>query len=277
MWEEAEMETLLREKQIGPLQGFRSQKGFPFAAVIKLTPEHELKFDFGNDDQNPDGGNGAPAEVDFTGKEPLGKCPKCGARVFENGMNYVCEKAVGAGRTCEFKTGAVILQQPIDKAQATKLLAEGKTDLLKDFVSKKTGRKFEAFLVLKDGKVGFEFKPREKKFPAKDKKSDVPAVKLDFTGQEPLGKCPKCGSRVFEGPESYLCEKSQLETKRCTFKTGKVVLQQPVDREQAKKLLDNGRTDLLPKFVSSKTGKPFQAFLVMQDKGKVGFEFPERE
>jgi DNA topoisomerase-3 len=68
-----------------------------------------------------------------------------------------------------------------------------------------------------------------------------------------------------------------LETKRCTFKTGKVVLQQPVDREQAKKLLDNGRTDLLPKFVSSKTGKPFQAFLVMQDKGKVGFEFPERE
>jgi len=45
-----------------------------------------------------------------------------------------------------------------------KLLAEGKTDLLKEFVSNRTRRKFSAFLVAKDGKVGFEF---EKKAPAK--------------------------------------------------------------------------------------------------------------
>jgi DNA topoisomerase-3 len=55
MFEPHEVETLLREKQIGPLQGFRSHKGFPFAAVIKLSPENEVKFDFGNEDQNGDG------------------------------------------------------------------------------------------------------------------------------------------------------------------------------------------------------------------------------
>ena len=267
-----EVETLLREKQVGPLQGFRSKQGFPFAAVMKLSPEGEAKFDFGNDQKDDE--NAAP--VDFSGKEPLGKCPKCEANVFENGMNYTCEHATGADRKCDFRTGAIILQQPIEKAQITKLLAEGKTDLLKGFVSKKTGRKFEAFLKFDGAKVSFEFAPRERKFPAKGAKKDAaPAVKLDFTGQESLGKCPKCKGQVFEGPESYLCERSQLDAKKCTFKTGKVVLQQPVDREQVKKLLATGKTDLLTQFIS-KAGKPFPAHLKLADKGKVEFEFPER-
>ena len=269
MYEEAEMEILLREKTIGPLQGFRSQKGFPFAAVVKLNEQNEVKFDFGNE---PKEGEAAEA-VDFTGKEPLGKCPKCGSNVFENGMNYSCEKSVGPNRTCDFKTGAVILQQQIDRAQVTKLLAEGKTDLLKNFVSNKTGRKFEAFLAVKDGKVGFEFVPREKKFPAK-KKADEPVEKIDFTGKEVLGKCPKCGSNVYEGPVNYVCERSQADTKRCTFKSGRVVLQQPVDHTQIKKLLANGKTDVMDKFIS-KAGKPFSARLTLGARGKVEFEFPD--
>lgn len=268
-----EVETLLREKQVGPLQGFRSKQGFPFAAVMKLSPEGEAKFDFGNDQKDEE--NATP--VDFTGKEPLGQCPKCKTgRVFENGMNYVCEHATGKDRKCDFKTGAIILQQPIEKAQIVKLLADGKTDLLKGFVSKKTNRKFEAFLKFDGAKVSFEFAPREKKFPAKGaKKDDAPAVKLDFTGQEPLGKCPKCKGNVFEGPESYLCERSQLDAKKCTFKTGKVVLQQPVDRDQVKKLLATGKTDLLTQFIS-KAGKPFPAHLKLAERGKVEFEFQER-
>ncbi len=239
------------------------------AAVVKLNEQNEVKFDFGNEPKE-----GEAAEVvDFTGKEPLGKCPKCGARVFENGMNYSCEKSVGPERTCDFKTGAVILQQSIDAAQVKKLLAEGKTDLLKNFVSNKTGRKFEAFLAVKDGKVGFEFVPRERKYPAK-KKADEPVEKIDFTGQEPLGKCPKCGGNVFEGPVNYVCERSQAESKRCTFKSGRVVLQQPIDHTQIKKLLATGKTDVMDKFIS-KAGKPFSAHLKLGARGKVEFEFPE--
>ena len=268
-----EVETLIREKVVGPLQGFRSKQGFPFAALMKLSPEGEAKFDFGNDDKDAE--NAAP--VDFTGKEPLGQCPKCKeGRVFENGMNYVCERATGADRKCDFRTGAIILQQAIEKPQIVKLLAEGKTDLLKGFVSKKTGRKFEAFLKFDGTKVSFEFAPRVRKFPAKGAKGDAtPAVKLDFTGQEPLGKCPKCKGNVFEGPETYLCERSQLDAKKCTFKTGKLVLQQPVDRDQVKKLLAKGKTDLLTQFIS-KAGKPFPAHLKLAERGKVEFEFPDQ-
>ena len=273
-FEPAEIEALIRDKQVGPLQGFRSKQGFPFAALVKLTPEFESKFDFGNDDKDA---NGEAVVVDFTGKEPVGKCPKCGARVFENGMNYVCEKMVSAERTCDFKTGAIILQQTIDRAQVAKLLSEGKTDLLKNFVSKKTNRKFEAFLVYKDGKVSFEFAPREKKAGGKFAKKDAaPAVKLDFTGQESVGVCPKCKGQVFESETDYICEHSQRETKRCTFKIGKVILQQPVAREQAAKILKDRKSDVLTQFIS-KAGRPFPAWLVLDAKSKVIFEFPTRD
>jgi DNA topoisomerase-3 len=271
LMESKEMEQMVREGTLGPLQGFRSRQGFPFAAVIKLDAEKKLVFDFGEDKS----ADGTSAEVDFTGKEPVGKCPKCGGRVFENGMNFVCESSVGAAKKCDFRTGTVILQQTIDRIQAGKLLADGKTDLLKEFVSKKTGRKFEAFLTLKEGKVSFEFAPREKKFPSKDRKAAEPEPLVDFTGQESVGTCPKCKGRVFEGPTYWICEKTQAETRKCTFKVGKKILEQTVERPEIEKLLKDGRTPLLDKFVS-KSGKAFAAHLVLGQKGKVEFEFPDR-
>src|SRR3546814_14093882 len=79
-------------------------------------------------------------------------------------MNYVCEKATGPEKTCDFRSGKMILQQEITPEQITKLLAEGKTDLLTGFVSSRTNRKFKAFLVKQpNGKIGFEFEPRPEK------------------------------------------------------------------------------------------------------------------
>ena len=246
----------------------------PFAAVLKMNGDYKLEFDFGQDQQNENGEAAAP--IDFSGKEPLGKCPKCGARVFDAGMKYLCERATGAAKTCDFSWPKITLQQEIDPAQFTKLLAEGKTDLFKNFVSRKTNRKFEAFLSIKNGKVGFEFLPRERKAKAKDGTPKEPAVKIDFTGKTPVGKCPKCGGTVFETEGNYLCERSQADKKPCKFKISRTILQQPIEREQAQKLLADRKTDLLQKFIS-KSGKPFPAYLVMDEAGKVTFEFPPRE
>ena len=271
-----EVEELIAKRQVGPLQGFRSRLGKPFAAMIRLTPELEPKFDFGQDRLDA---NGAVAEVDFTGQEPLGKCPKCGQRVFDTPMAYVCEKAAGANPTCDFRSGKLILQRAIEREQMQKLLATGKTDLLEKFISKK-GRPFKAFLVVKDGRVGFEFEPREakpRKASGKEGPPAEPEPKLDFTGQQPLGKCPKCGKRVFEGGAAFVCEQSQAEKRPCKFKINKVILQQPIDREQAARLLAKGKTDLLREFISAKSGRTFAAYLVMDETGKVGFDFPPRE
>ena len=166
-FEPAEIEELLIKKSIGPLQGFRSRLGRPFAANIKLNAEHKLEFDFGqaNEDAEP---------VDFSGQEVIGPCPKCGGNVYAHGMAYICEKSAALPRTCDFRTGKIILQRNIEPEQVTKLLKEGKTDLLHKFISKK-GRPFSAFLVRgSDGKVSFEFAPREAKAGAKGaaKKSD---------------------------------------------------------------------------------------------------------
>jgi DNA topoisomerase-3 len=269
MFEPDEVEKIITDKVIGPLQGFRSKQGFPFAAVLKMNAEHKVEFDFGNG-----GKDGADAvAVDFTGKEPLGKCPKCGAQVFDGGMNYVCEKQTGPTPTCDFRTGKIILQQEISPEQVKKLLATGKTDLMKGFISKKTNRKFEAFLAFKDGKVSFEFAPREKKGKTR---SSEPPPKIDFSGNAEVGKCPKCGGTVFDTEAGYICQNSQLEAKSCKFKIGKVILEQAIEPAQAQKILATKKSDVLDKFIS-KSGKPFPAFLVMDKKGKVIFEFPSRD
>jgi DNA topoisomerase-3 len=151
--------------------------------------------------------------------------------------------------------------------------------LLEKFISKK-GRPFKAFLVAKDGRVGFEFEPREakpRKGAAKPGQPKEPEPKIDFTGQQSLGKCPKCGKRVFEGGAAYVCEHSQAEKRPCKFKINKVILQQPIDREQAARLLAKGKTDLLREFISAKSGRPFAAYLVTDEAGKVTFDFPSRE
>ena len=271
----AEVEELISKRVVGPLQGFRSKLGRPFDAVIKLTPELKPEFDFGQDQKNVDG---TSVEMDFTGLEPLGKCPKCGARVFDVTTAYLCENATGANRICDFRSGKIILQRPIERAQMQRLLETGKTELLDKFISKK-GRPFKAFLVSKDGKVSFEFAPREAKAKtgaAKTASPKAPLVKVDFTGKQALGKCPKCGGKVFDTEAGYLCERSQADKRPCKFKISREILQQPIEAAQAQKLLETSRTDLLNKFIS-KAGRPFPAYLVMDDTGKVTFEFPPRE
>jgi DNA topoisomerase III len=163
-FETAEADAFLRDKRIGPLEGFRSKAGWPFTAEMKLVHDADignwkLEFDFG-DDQRQGEADGEP--VDFSGHTSLGACPKCKGHVYEHGANYVCEHAVGAHVTCDFKSGKIILQQPVEPAEFTRLLSTGKTALLENFVSNRTRRAFKAFLVYdpKEGKVVFEFEPR---------------------------------------------------------------------------------------------------------------------
>ena len=188
-----EIEELVTKRSVGPLQGFRSRMGKPFAAVVRLSPEFKAEFDFG---QSAEGTEDAP---DFSGLEPLGACPKCKSRVFEQPMAYVCEKSLGPEKSCDFRSGRIILQRPIEREQMQKLLATGKTDLLHRFISKK-GRPFSAFLVRgADGKVGFEFAPRAAKSgkPATDaaeggagivKSAGKPAAKTPAKKAKPAAK-----------------------------------------------------------------------------------------
>ena len=152
--------------------------GRPFAAIIRLNKELKMEFDFGQGSSDP---NGEAQAVDFSGQVPVGKCLKCGASVYENGMSYVCEKMASVPKTCEFRSGKIILQRTIEREQMAKLLQSGKTDLLHKFISKK-GRPFSAYLVAdKEGKVKFEFEERKPKAAANAK----PAKSAPATAKPP--------------------------------------------------------------------------------------------
>jgi DNA topoisomerase-3 len=196
-FEVAEVEQFLRDKHIGPLDGFRSKAGWPFTAemVIKFdedTKNYKLEFDFGDDKAEETG-----ELVDFSGKESLGKCPKCGGSVYEHGKNYVCDKSVPTlaqpTPSCDFKSGQIILQQPIERAQMQKLLETGKTDLLDKFVSMRTRRAFKAMLAwdAEAGKVNFEFAPS--KFPPRKTAAKTTATK---TGAARAGATSAAGKKA---------------------------------------------------------------------------------
>ena len=196
-FEVAEVEELLTNRTIGPLQGFRSKMGRPFAAILKIARDEEnnnfkLEFDFG---QSNDDEEGAEA-VDFSDKTPLGACPKCGSGVYEMGLAYVCEKTVAKPKACDFRSGRIILQQEILPEQMAKLLNDGRTDLLPGFVSQRTRRPFKAFLVRgKDGKVGFEFEERKGKPAAKAAANGTDDSK-DAVAKAPAKKAAKTATKT---------------------------------------------------------------------------------
>jgi DNA topoisomerase-3 len=65
--------------------------------------------------------------------------------------------------------------------------------------------------------------------------------------------------------------------KTCDFRSSRIILQQEILPEQMAKLLNDGKTDLLPGFVSQRTRRSFKAFLVRGKDGKISFEFEERK
>jgi DNA topoisomerase-3 len=150
-----EVQTLLHDRKVGPLEGFRSKLGRSFAAVLVLDEENKAKFEFEKKEDE------APPE-NLSELPIIGLCPVClKGTVRDMEAAYVCERTLA--KECTFRMGKQILKRNITADQALKLIETGKTDLITKFISSKTNRPFDAFLKLEKGKVGFEFPPREPK------------------------------------------------------------------------------------------------------------------
>lgn len=190
-----EVEELLENGQIGPLQGFRSKMGRPFAAILKIVPNAEkdnfkLEFDFGQPQAED------AEALDLSGKTPVGSCPKCHGQVYEAGLSYLCENSVTKPKTCDFRSGRIILQQEIAPEQMAKLLKEGQTDLLPGFVSQRTHRPFKAYLALgKDGKVSFKFEETSAKASAAVKKKASSSARTKAAGDNKTATPRKTAAR----------------------------------------------------------------------------------
>ena len=103
----------------------------------------------------------------FQTRESIGTCPFCGSLVYAGKRNYYC-----SNRECSFvlwKETRYLqnMRKVIDNNMAAELLKNGSTHV-KDLYSSKTGRYFEADLLMKgeDGKIVFSLS-----FPKNNKKS----------------------------------------------------------------------------------------------------------
>lgn len=162
---EEEMGELLRERQIGPLEGFRSKLGKPYTAILRLNESNRIEFQFPNRTGTPPGpanGNESaePEALDLSTLTQVGLSPLDGAPVYETPSGFFCERSLRGDRT-GFRLSRTLLDCTLPTDQVRKLLDTKRTDLIPNFRSKRTRRTFSARLVLKDkGELGFEFEPR---------------------------------------------------------------------------------------------------------------------
>ncbi|MCD8339062.1 MAG: DNA topoisomerase III, partial [Burkholderiales bacterium] len=188
-------------------------------------------------------------------------CPCCGGPIDEQYNQYVCSKC---GWHFSKQPGGRILEP----SEAEELIANKKIGPLEGFISK-TRRPFSASLKLvvegSDYKIDFDF----------GEKPEVVVDMAEVKKGKPVGTCPVCKKhQVFETENAYACEAylDPKASKKCTFRSSKVILQQPIEREQMKKLLETGSTDLLTDFVSNRTKRKFSASLILEKGGKIGFK-----
>ncbi len=167
--EEPEIQKLLDERMIGPLDDFRSKAGKPFSAILRLDPMNKVTFDFGNGNGNGENGDDSES-LNLDELTVIGTYQPTGAKVYETPNAYRCERSIQGEKKDAFRLSRTMLGKTLPVEDVKKLLAEGKTGLIQGFKSKRTGRLFDAFLILKaGGNIGFEFPPRPAKKAAAKK------------------------------------------------------------------------------------------------------------
>ena len=157
-----------------------------------------------------------------------------------------------------------ILGGRVMKAEEIVALIQGETlGPFDDFRSKK-GKPFTASVHLAEGKVAFLFADSAAEL-------DSEAIKQ----QDPLGASPVDGTPVYETPAGYLSESALAGDQKKGLRISKIILGRRLDRDHISQLLASGRSALITGFISKKK-KPFDAYLLLDAKGKLSFEFPPR-
>ncbi|WP_438482882.1 DNA topoisomerase 3 [Oleiharenicola lentus] len=272
--EESEVKELVTTGKVGPLDGFISAKTRNrFSALLKISLVEETKkkittkkwkteFDFGD-------------KADLGTLEPVWTDEKTGAQLCKNGSSWIVRERDGEGWKQTFRLGQILCQKPIEAEQAIKIVGEGKSDLIKGFISKK-GRPFDAFLKKEGERISWEFPPRA----AKLDKDGNPIVrkakaKADLSKAKVIGESKTPAGELVELGDAYYVRKPDQDNRQ-VFKVAKTICEVEIPADEVKRLLTEGRSNLIENFVS-KRGNKFSAYLILSQKqDKAEFEFPPR-
>jgi len=269
--EEDEVATLVRDRAVGPLDGFVSAKTRSrFAAALKLVEDPETgkwktELDFGD-------------KVDLGELAPVWRDEKTGAELCETGPHYVLRQRKADSDEWEqaFRVGRLMCQKPITLDHAKQLVTEGKTELIQGFISKR-GRPFDAYLTRDGARIRWEFPPRAPKL-GKDGKPSArkPKTPPDLSAATVLGESKlHRGGELVQTADAYYVRKPD-EDGRIVFEIKRSLCGRELQPEEIQQLVSDGKTGLLAGF-TSKRGSEFSAYLVLSPrKSKADFEFPPR-
>lgn len=133
-----------------------------------------------------------------------------------------------------------------------------------NFRSKK-GKSFSASIRLTNNKVDFLFA---------DTTNDLDLALIKRTGS--LGKSPIDQTAVYETPTAFMSESAFGSNVKKALKISKIILSKEITAENVRQMLGSGKTELIKGFIS-KRKKPFDAYLLLDNEGKISFEFPPRK
>ncbi len=169
----------------------------------------------------------------------------------------------------EFIVYKVIGNRKMEESEVRELVAKGQLGPLDGFRSK-MGRPYSAVL---------RYNPEAKKIEFVFDGARGAGGKIDFTGLQPFAPAPASfgpDAQVYETPQSYVVRRIENGEDKILARCSRRILARDIPREQFLKMLETGKTDLLEKFWSQRTRRPFSAFLVLKPDGTTAFEFAPR-
>ena len=193
-----ELKTLIVDGRTGILHGFTSRFGKPFEAGLELNDKFRATLYFPAREEDEAAGVEEAVKVASVAIPDMGEHD-----VMETAKAWKIPSLTLGKEHAAVSVSRTILGREIPLDQVLKILAEGKSDLMKGFISQRTKRPFDAYLVFnaKTGKIGFEFPPRERKYPAKNAagKTEGKAEKTGRTAAKTAGKDSKSGGAAKKG------------------------------------------------------------------------------
>jgi DNA topoisomerase-3 len=166
----------------------------------------------------------------------------------------------------------VIGGRRMEESEVRDLLLKGQIGPLDGFRSAKSGRSYSAI-------IRYNAEEKKAEFVFDGQRDGNGAIKIDFTGLQPVATAPErfgAGAQVYETPQSYVVRRVENGEDKILARCSRRILSRDIPREQFVKMLEVGKTDLLDKFWSQRTRRPFNAHLALKPDGTTAFEFAPR-
>lgn len=226
-----QLENLIRNGHTDVIEGFvsKSKKKFNATLTFKVGEDGKPEINF-----------------DFSAVQPKTlsvHCPKCGGEIRITKFGYGCANYnKDDPNSCHFGIGT-IAGKKLTELQATALIKDKNTGVIKGFKSK-SGKIFDAALKMDaDGTISFDFP--EKTEPVT---SDI--------------NCPKCGNPLIKDMYSFRCD--------CGYKIYHRIAGKTMSDIQMKTLITTGKLGMTSGF-KSKSGKTFSTKLCCDENGTISF------